>query len=302
LLADTDERGRATFANLRLGNYSIQAVSKAPEDNHNGITLLRALNLGAAGPAPDFDLILPGVGRVAGRILASDGTTPVESAVVTLRMQGAQFQGIQNVVVTAVDGRFAFSNIAVGPYVVTAQKASLSAAADGEIGAGGEVDELALTLFPSGTVIGRLVREDGTTPVGEVEVGLAFRRLGSSLGWTSVETDAGGIFRFPGVPLGDVRFTANVDRFGGVATRTGAVSTDGQVLDLGNVRLDESVPALVSMDPPGGSEGVPVTQQITLLFSEPLDPASIDRGGIFLRTLAGVGVPVRLSLEDAGDG
>jgi hypothetical protein len=301
-LADTDERGRASFANLRLGTYVVQAVSKAPEDNHNGVILQRALNLGAAGPAPDFEVVLPGVGQVTGQVLGSDGTTPAESAVVTLRMLGAQFLGIQNVAVTAANGRFAFSNIAVGPYVVTAQKASLSAAADGTIAAGNEVDEVALTLFPSGTVTGRLVRENGTTPVGEVEVGLAFRRLGSSQGRTSVETDAAGVFRFTGVPLGDVRFTANVDRFGGVATRTGALSTDGQTLDLGVVRLDESVPALVSMDPLGGSEGVPVTQAITLLFSEALDPASIDRGGIFLRTLAGTEVPVRLSLEDAGDG
>ena len=301
-LADTDERGRASFANLRLGNYLIQAVSKAPEDNHNGITLPPVLNLGAAGAAPDYEVILPGVGSVTGQIIASDGTTPVESAVVTLRMLGAQFRGLQNVVVTAGDGRFAFSNIAVGPYVVTAQKASLSASADAAIGAGDEVDELALTLFPSGTVTGRLVREDGTTLVGGVDVGLAFRRLGSSQGRTSVETDASGVFRFTGIPLGDVRFTANVDRFGGVVTRTGTLTADGQVLDLGTVRLDESVLAMVSMDPPGGAEGVPVTQAITLLFSEAVDPASIDRGGIFLRTLAGAEVPVRLSLEDAGDG
>jgi hypothetical protein len=300
--ADTDERGRASFPNLRLGSYLIRALSKLPEDNHNGVMLPRVLNIGAAGPAPDFQVFLPGVGNVTGQVLGSDGTTPVESAVVTLRMLGVQFLGIQNVAVTAIDGRFAFSNVAVGPYVVTAQKASLSAGADGTIGAGGETDELALTLFPSGTVVGRLLREDGVTPVGAADVGLAFRRLGSSHGRTSVETDADGIFRFTGVPLGDIRFTANVDRFGGVATRTGAVSTDGQVVDLGDVRLDESVPTLLSMDPPGGSEGVPVTQQITLLFSESLDPASIDRGGIFLRTLAGVEVPVRLSLEDAGDG
>lgn len=300
--ADTDERGQASFPNLRLGSYLIRAVSKLPEDNHNGVMLPRVLNIGAAGPAPDFNVFLPGVGNVTGQVLGSDGTTPVESAVVTLRMLGAQFLGIQNVAVTAIDGRFAFSNIAVGPYAVTAQKASLSAGADGTIGAGGETDELALTLFPSGTVVGRLLREDSVTPVGAADVGLAFRRLGSSAGRTSVETDADGIFRFPGVPLGDIRFTANVDRFGGVATRTGAVSTDGQVVDLGVVRLDESVPTLVLMDPPGGSEGVPVTQQITLLFSEPLDPASIDRGGIFLRTLAGAEVPVRLTLEDAGDG
>lgn len=302
IVGDTDDRGRVVFSNLRLGEYYVEAVSKLPEDNHNGIRLLRAMTLGAAGPAPDFSVVLPGTGSVVGQVRGSDGTGPVETAVVTLRMLGAQFQGGQDVLVTGPDGRFAFSNVAVGPYVVTVQKASLSASADGVISAGDELDELALNLFPSGTVIGRLLRGDGVRLVAGAEVGLAFRSLGSSQGRTSVETGPDGDFRFTGVPLGTITFSANVDRFGGVVTRRGSLSVDGGTLDLGVVRLDESVPALVAMEPAPGSEEVPVTQEITLLFSEPLAPDSIDRRGVFLRTLAGTEVPVRLTLEDAGDG
>lgn len=300
--ADTDDRGRATFANLRLGSYLIQAVSKLPEDSHNGLLRFNALSLPSAGPNPDFEIILPGTGEVTGRVLASDGTTPVRDAVVTLVMRDAPFQGATEVGLSAADGSFRFANIAVGRYAVRVQQASLAAQADGTIAVGNETDSVELVLTESGSVVGRLFREDGVTPVREADVSLSFRRVGTSQGRTSTVTDAAGRFRFDGVPLGEVRFTATVDRFGGVLNVNGSLATDGQVLDLGDRRLDESLPEVVSVFPAKGADGVSVTAAVSLLFSEPLAAASVDRGGIFLRSATGVKVPALVTLEDAGDG
>ncbi len=300
--ADTDAQGRATFPNLALTTYSVLVTSKLPADNRNGLALVNGLTLFAAGTAPDFETILPGIGEVSGHVLASDGTTPVGNAVVTLTMQDAPFQNATEVGLTAPDGTFRFGNIAVGRYSVRVQQASLAAQADGSISAGGETDALDLVLSPSGSVVGRLFREDGVTPVSEADVALSFRRVGTSQGRASTVTGSDGRFRFDGVPLGDVRFTATVDRFGGVLNVTGNLGTDGEVLDLGDRRLDESLPEIVSVSPAAGAEDVPATAAVTILFSEPLAAASVNRGGIFLRGATGAKVPAVVTLEDAGDG
>ncbi len=300
--ADTDELGRATFTNLRLGTYSVTAVSRVPEDNHNAVQLVGVMALNAPGAAPDFQVILPGVGEVTGRVLASDGVTPVPNAVVTFTLRNAVFFGLTESILSGADGSFRFSNVTVGGYRVQVQQASLAAQADGEILAGDEVDEVELVLFASGTVIGRLLREDGVTPVSEADVSLAFRQLGSSQGRASTVTAEDGTFQFTGIPLGDVRFTANVDRFGGVLNVNGIVTTDGEVLDLGDRRIDESVPEVLSVSPVSGAEEISVTTDVVVIFNEALDPASIGRGGIFLRSATGAAIPATLSLEDAGDG
>ncbi len=300
--ADTDDQGRATFPNLVLGHYLLQAISKLPGDNRNGISLSRVMSILTPGPNPDFEVTLPGTGEVAGRVLASDGVTPVGNAVVTLRMLDAPFFNVTDVGLTAADGTFRFGNIAVGRYTVRVQQAGLAAQADGSISAGGEVDAVELVLSPSGSVIGRLFREDGVTPVGEADVSLAFRRLGTSQGRASAVTGDDGRFRFDGVPLGAVQFVATVDRFGGVLNVQGTLETDGQVLDLGDRRLDESLPEIDSVFPENGADEVPVTVEPTLLFSEPLAAASVSRGGIFLRGATGTKVPAVVTLEDAGDG
>jgi len=300
--ADTDNLGRATFSNLKLGNYVVTAVSKLPADNHNAVRLSGALTLDTAGLAPDFEVTLPGVGEVAGRVFASDGITLVANAVVTFTLRNLIFFGQSEAVLTEADGTFRFGNVTVGEYSVHVQAARLAAQADGAISVGGEVDNLELTLFPSSTVIGRLFREDGVTEVDGVDVSLAFRRLGTSQGRASTVTDAQGRFTFTGVPLGDLRFTATVDRFGGVLTALGTLTTDGEIFDFGDRRLDESLPEVVSVDPASGADAVSVTTTVTVEFNESLDPESITRGGIFLRSATGSAIATEVTLEDAGDG
>jgi hypothetical protein len=299
---DTDASGRARFPNiLPLGTYNVTAVSTVAEDNHNGTNIVGGLVLLTPGTNSDAQVFLPGIGVVRGKVASSDGTTPIANASVFLVMQDAPFQQIQLAEISAVDGTFTFENVAVGRYTVQAQSGSLSAQADGAINVGGEVDNINLVLFPSGSVMGRLLRANGLTPVRNEAVGLAFTPLGSSLGRASVNTDSSGGFTFTAVPLGNIHFSAVIERFGGVRNISGALSTDGQVLDLGDVILDEALPTIISSSPAQDAVEVPTNVSIDILFSEPLDPASINRGGIFLRSVSGATVPSAIALLPATD-
>ncbi|HEY6228286.1 MAG TPA: carboxypeptidase regulatory-like domain-containing protein, partial [Verrucomicrobiae bacterium] len=300
---DTDSNGRARFPNtLPIGTYNVTAVSTIDEDNHNGTNIIGGLVLLSPGTNSDAQIFLPGIGQVRGKVVASDGATPVANASVFLVMQDAPFQQIQLAEISATDGTFTFDNVAVGHYAVQAQSGSLSAQANGAINTGSEVDNITLTLFPSGSVTGRLLRADGVTSVRNEAVALAFTPLGASLGRASVNTDSTGRFTFTGVPLGNIRFTATIEKFGGVRNVSGALTTDGQVLDLGDVLLDEALPTIISSSPAQDAVEIPTNVAIDVLFSEPLDQASINRGGIFLRNIAGTAVPSAVSLLAANDG
>lgn len=297
---NTDTTGRITIGNLPLTTYQVRLVSKNLTETRNGF--LVSLPVTRAGNLPVVELVLPGVGEVGGRVLASDGTTPVRDAVVTVRMLGPLFKGEELVAQTSADGRFRLGNIALGPYRVTAQVASLSAQADGSISRGGEVDDVALTLFPSGTVIARLLRADGTTPVTDADVFLGFTALGASEGRTSRATGADGRVRFTGVPLGEVNLEAQVARFGGIVRARGQLTKDGQELDLGDQRLDEALPEIVSVAPAAGADNVPITASVELLFSEALSPTTVSPEGVFLRAADGSEVIVTVTLLADGDG
>ncbi|MDX1952661.1 MAG: carboxypeptidase regulatory-like domain-containing protein [Verrucomicrobiota bacterium] len=298
--ADTDSSGRARFSNLEFGNYFVIAVSKIPEENHNGTAF--NVSLSTPGQNPTIEATLPGTGDVIGQVLGSDGSTPEANASVLLTLLETPFQGTSMAAVTDSNGRFDFSNVAVGDYSVVAQQGSLSAQANGEIIIGGEQDEISMRLFPSGTVMGRLFRQDGTTPVRNEDVFLSYLPLGTSLGRSSTATDNNGRFTFAGIPLGAVRFSATVDRFGGIIATTNQIISNGQTVDLGNLRLDEDLPVIAGFTPPNGATDVPTTNSIELLFSEALDVASINRGGIFLRSATGRAVPGNITLHSAEDG
>src|SRR5204862_255496 len=49
----------------------------------------------------------------------------------------------------------------------------------------------------------------------------------------------------------------------------------GQVIDLGDLVLDESPPSVASITPANGASGVPVATVIEVRFSEPVNPATI---------------------------
>ena len=283
--ADTDAAGLAVFRDLPLGKYHLVVQSKRAGETHDGIST--GLTLSVAGPAPDLALTLPGVGAVQGHVFGSNGSTPVARAAVELRLLDPPFDGMAVFTATGPDGSFRFDDVAVGRYRVLADDASLAASADGFIAAATEVGQVDLILAPSGSVIGRLVRADGITPVSDLNVALAFTPLGTSLGRSSEMTAIDGTFRFGGIPLGAVSFEAYLDVVGGVARTSGVLGVNGGTLDFGTLVLDEDVPRVLSVSPADGALEVPTSTVVDILFSEPLDPTSVQGHGLFLRSTSG---------------
>ncbi len=296
---DTDANGRTTFANLRLGTYRASLTSQNPADSHNGT--LVSLTVTRGGLLPDVEGFLPGVGEVRGRVVGSDGVTAVPGAVVTVRLVTELFNNAEIVVASGPDGRFRIANVSVGVYQVVAQAASLAAQAEGSIAAGGEVDEVTLTLFPSGTVLARLLRSDGSTPVADADVALGFSALGASDGRTGRSTGTDGRVRFTGVPLGAVNLEAQVPEFGGIVRARGTLAQDGQALDLGDLRLDEALPEVVSVTPLAGADHVRINSVVELIFSEALDPKLVTSEGVFLRATDGSEVAAKVELLTTPD-
>jgi hypothetical protein len=290
-----DDAGEVVFRSFPLNRLlSVTVFSDQPEDTSNGVQT--NVTLTVAGQERLLELVLPGVGVVSGRVVAADGVTPVPDAIVRIRSGASLFLGREVVRQTDASGAFSAGNIPVGRVSVTAQGGALSARADTTVTEGGDEAEVTLALFPAGSVLGRLVRADGTTPVAGADVALQFRALGESLGRTARSTDTNGLFRFDGIPLGDIRLEAIVQAVSGLQHAVGTLSTNGQELDLGTVVLDEALPAVVAVRPPDGATAVRVDSVVELDFSEALDPSTIGGGGVFLRSATGTEVPAAVEL------
>lgn len=282
---DTDASGRIEFRDLLLGNYTLRAISQVGGELRNGITL--STPVAQRGTNPVFVITLPGTGRVQGQVLASDGTTPQQNAEVTLRMQRAPFSGVTDTALTDASGRFNFADIATGDYLVTAASLSLAASINGTISSNAEVDEITLRLGDSGSVLGRVVRADGVTPAGGVDVVIEYASQSANPGRAFFRTATDGLFAFDNVPVGVVHVSSVAASFGGIIDFNITLSTNGQSLDLGSIRFDEALPAIVQVTPPDTSTGVAITVPVDLWFSEALATNSLKTNGIFIRSVNG---------------
>ena len=279
--ADADRFGRVAFTDLPLGTYTIQAGSLIPAENRSVGQTNRTL--ATAGAAPDFRVILRGVGSVAGRVLLSDGLTPAPYAQVTLAIQAPLAPGAETALADA-NGRYEFHNVAVGPYRLTAQAQALGATANGLITTNGQADSITLALGASGAVVGRLVRSVGTNAVSGIDVLLTFASQSGLPGRAFARTDSTGAFRFDRVPTGSFQLEAVAVEVGGIARLTASVVSNGETLDLGWVRLDEEDPFVTEVTPSASAVAVSVFAPIDLIFNEALDAASVQASGIYLRS------------------
>ncbi|NIP97880.1 MAG: hypothetical protein GWO24_32410, partial [Akkermansiaceae bacterium] len=90
--------------------------------------------------------------------------------------------------------------VAVGPYQLTTTSLALAASTSGSITGDGQADSVDLLLGDNGSVRGRLLRADGSTPVAGLEVGVFFDSQSGLLGVKTDVTAADGSFEMTGVP------------------------------------------------------------------------------------------------------
>ena len=127
-------------------------------------------------------------------------------------------------------------------------------------------------LQPSGTVRGRIMRPDATTPAAGAEVRVV---LDAARGAITRFAGNDGTFQMNGVPLGGFDIVVRDQFTGGVALATGRqLVTNGQTLDVGDLVLDDTPVEVVSIDPANGALNVPTHQAVVVVFSDPLASAA----------------------------
>ena len=292
---DTDANGEVQFKNLTVpASYGIVAISQTGGELHSAVQT--NVTLSSRGTNPVVTLALSGVGNVVGTVVGSDGSTPVNNAEVTLQFQAPIFRGESVGALTDAQGRFAFSDVPIGDFLITAASQSLGASENGTITAAGETNVVSLQLGASGSLMGRLVRADGVTPVGGVDLAIDYMSQSMNAGRAVFRTAADGRFRFDNIPVGSVHVSAAAPAFGGIINFTTAITSNGQVVDLGDVPFDEDLPQVVQVTPADTSIEVPITSPVDLLFSEALDTNSVNPSGIFIRGTNGSAVVSTVNL------
>jgi hypothetical protein len=116
---------------------------------------------------------------------------------------------------------------------------ALGASANGTIPSDGAPVAQDLTLSASGSVTGKVVRANGSTPAGGIDVLFFFTSQSTLPGRALVRTDSNGNFSATMIPVGAFNLEASAPQVGGLARRAGTLTSNGQTLDLGNVVLDE---------------------------------------------------------------
>jgi hypothetical protein len=169
------------------------------------------------------------------------------------------------------NGTFAFPELLAGPVTVSLSVPSgtftLYGSATGTV-VPDQSTNIDVHVQPTGTVVGRVLRSDKLTPAFGTEITLQLLPGGGRL---VLYAQDDGRFSIPGVPLGSFSLGFLDSLSGGVALVQGrSLSTSGETANVGDVILDDTPVAVVSISPPNGAQQVPVSQPIQILFSDPL--------------------------------
>ena len=268
--------GTHTFDRVALGRYSVEAKSLATGDEKNGG--VGSLSLDEAGALVEVEVRLRGTGRVTVTVVGSDGATTVPGATVTVLATGSFGQGVPTSFAgtfsgfTDGQGGVTFSGVPVGDFTVRATSSSLSGLATGTVASAGQTAAASLRLGSAGGVRGRVLLPDGSTPALQAVVTLYFTPAGGQAGVLQSTTGLSGAFGFDGVPVGPVRVLVSETISRGVRTVRADLSSNGQLLDLGDLVLDNTSPRVVAIEPGAAANGVREDTAVVAEFSEPMSP------------------------------
>lgn len=281
--AVTDDEGRFVFERVPAGQAGVSVELFGSIDR--GRTTLEVIG----SRTNDVALTLNGVGSLRGRALDSGGQ-PVAGDVT---VNGTGAFPYTYTVRAAADGSFRINQILAGTFTATLRAQSGDFALYGT--ASGSIADRQETLLdvqvqPSGTLKGRVLRSDASTPAYGTDIVLELDR---SRGSVHVQAGSDGDFTARGVPLGAFTVRLSDPVTAGVGVVQGlSLDANGQTLDAGTVVLDDTPVVLVSVDPADGAQRVAPDKAVVITFSDPLSSL----GGIHVKDGA-VNLPLSGSLS-----
>ncbi len=308
IAVDTDAQGQARFDSLELSpqSYAVTAESRAVGFTRRWAGAFKLL--ASQGAEETLSLTLRGTGSITGVVFQGDGVTPVAGAQVTVKIGSEPISvpggtmpksssGQTENVITDGTGTFTFGNIPAGETQLAAISQALAASETVTISTNGETVTRDLVLSASGTVVGRIVRADGTTPAAGTDVLATFMSQSGLPGRINFRTAADGLFSLAPIPVGGFHLEITNAGAGGIARRDAIVTSNNETVNLGDIVLDEAFPTVVQITPADTATEVSTTTAIELLVSEALDPATVENSGIFIRRAdTGAIVPATLTL------
>ncbi len=298
MVTDTDAAGLATFERLDLGSILIETL---PRGVGQGVNVAATnVTLRVAGEVVRTTVRLPGSGRVTGTVRSAGGAL-VGNALVVVESLDPGFGETTRRTLTEADGTFVLDAVRLGALTVRAVSGALAAFGGGTLAAPNATALVDLRLGGSGSVRGRIEDEDGNE-LRAVEVGFFFTAQNGQAGFVRALADGLGAFEAQGLPVATpIEVRIAVPALDGRRTVVARIAANGEVVDLGRLRLDQQAPRIRSTTPAAGAAGVEPRPRIILGFSEALRPESIRAAGIVLRG-AGREEALDLALEDGPEG
>lgn len=289
-----DEHGVATFDLVPLGKYALGAASLAAGRQFD--TGKGAVELTEPDQTAEATVRLGGVGDVFVAVHDTNDIPVGSGARVTVSWVGGTLIGF-----TDVSSVARISGVPVGSFFVTAEMALVAGLSTGEVAVPEGQTNITVQLSPSASIRGRVLLPGGTIPAAQAFVTLNFAPRNSlQSGVLQVTTGLDGRFAFDAIPLGPFTISILEPVSRGVRTRRGVLSASGEVLDVGDLVLDNEAPRVASVTPDSGATGVSRNAPIVVQFTEPMDRSTfsaVQNANVTLRQGQSV-VPVSLAFSD----
>ncbi len=277
-----------------LGDATVRA--QAPSGYDRGLT--GPVTLSQPGSTVPVEVTFDGVGAVKGDALDGDGVTGLTLG--TVALTNSEWSPAVVLASPVQAGKYEFQGVPAGPFTMrlTVPNRTAVGAANGTLQAA-ETLTIPLVLEPAGTVTGRVVRPDGTTPAVGADVTVrVIRPVGGTI-TVVAHTDAAGVYRADQVSLGTIEISVQHYETEGLALISGlSLTANGQVLDVPLLILDENPIGVQSVSPTNGSVGVSRSTVVTLTFTERAKVSTVNSATFkLLRGASQVGGAVTLSAD-----
>ncbi|MCJ7526055.1 MAG: carboxypeptidase regulatory-like domain-containing protein [Candidatus Aminicenantes bacterium] len=259
-----DAGGNYRFEYIPLGSFSLRAAEQNGRDVGYASSRIEF-----HGQEVTLDVRFNGLGTVAGTVKDAGGSLLADVGI-TLTC------GNEEVLHSASDGSgaFQFPGIRVGSFELAAKQplTGLAAVASGLLTQDGETASVEMVIESSGSIHGIVFNSDGST---FSEHSTVILTGGGSTRYRTVGAD--GSFHFDAIRLESYELKVEGWNAAGLFRSKLLLQNHGEVIDLGNIVLDDQIPQVAAVFPANGAGNLPLDTIITITFSEAMDAASLSK-------------------------